>query len=91
MVLGSCKFVNLVEGSDEGHQWLSTTEFLRNELDNLAAEISATMITRHPDFRQLAAGTQFLTRTRPPAKSFSNTMKRLCTSMWTLRPDRMFR
>jgi len=47
------------------------------ELDNLAAEISATMTTRHPDFAKLAARLAVSNLHRTTSKSFSNTMKRL--------------
>jgi len=48
-----------------------------HELDNLAAEISATMITRHPDFAKLAARIAVSNLHKTTSKSFSNTMKRL--------------
>jgi ribonucleoside-diphosphate reductase alpha subunit len=47
------------------------------ELDNLAAEISATMTTRHPDFAKLAARLAVSNLHKTTSKSFSNTMKRL--------------
>jgi ribonucleoside-diphosphate reductase alpha subunit len=47
------------------------------ELDNLAAEISATMTTRHPDFAKLAARIAVSNLHKTTSKSFSNTMKRL--------------
>ncbi|MBX2912429.1 MAG: ribonucleoside-diphosphate reductase subunit alpha [Cyclobacteriaceae bacterium] len=47
------------------------------ELDNLAAEISATMITKHPDFAKLAARIAVSNLHKTTSKSFSNTMKRL--------------
>jgi ribonucleoside-diphosphate reductase alpha subunit len=49
------------------------------ELDNLAAEISATMTTRHPDFAKLAARLAVSNLHKVTSKSFSNTMKRLYT------------
>jgi ribonucleoside-diphosphate reductase alpha subunit len=49
------------------------------ELDNLAAEISATMTTRHPDFAKLAARLAVSNLHKTTSKSFSNTMKRLYT------------
>jgi ribonucleoside-diphosphate reductase alpha subunit len=47
------------------------------ELDNLAAEIAATMTTRHPDFAKLAARLAVSNLHKTSSKSFSNTMKRL--------------
>ena len=47
------------------------------ELDNLAAEISATMTTRHPDYAKLAARIVVSNLHKVTSKSFSNTMKRL--------------
>lgn len=47
------------------------------ELDNLAAEISATLTTRHPDFAKLAARLAVSNLHKTTSKSFSNTMKRL--------------
>ena len=47
------------------------------ELDNLAAEISATMTTKHPDFARLAARLAVSNLHKTTSKSFSNTMKRL--------------
>lgn len=47
------------------------------ELDNLAAEIAATMTTRHPDFAKLAARIAVSNLHKTTSKSFSNTMKRL--------------
>src|SRR5213075_3135165 len=47
------------------------------ELDNLAAEIAATMTTRHPDFAKLAARIAISNLHKVTSKSFSNTMKRL--------------
>ncbi len=49
------------------------------ELDNLAAEISATMTTRHPDFAKLAARISISNLHKVTEESFSNTMKRLYT------------
>ena len=48
-----------------------------HELDNLAAEISATMTTRHPDFARLAARIAVSNLHKTTSKSFSNSMKRL--------------
>jgi ribonucleoside-diphosphate reductase alpha subunit len=47
------------------------------ELDNLAAEIAATMTTKHPDFAKLAARIAVSNLHKVTSKSFSNTMKRL--------------
>lgn len=49
------------------------------ELDNLAAEIAATMTTRHPDFAKLAARIAVSNLHKVTSKSFSSTMKRLYT------------
>jgi len=49
------------------------------ELDNLAAEIAATLTTRHPDFSKLAARIAVSNLHKVTSKSFSNTMKRLYT------------
>lgn len=49
------------------------------ELDNLAAEIAATMTTKHPDFAKLAARIAISNLHKITNKSFSNTMKRLYT------------
>src|SRR5687768_7569147 len=49
------------------------------ELDNLAAEIAATLTTRHPDFAKLAARLAVSNLHKTTSKSFSNTMKRLYT------------
>lgn len=46
------------------------------ELDNLAAEIAATMTTRHPDFAKLAARIAVSRLHKETNKSFANTMKR---------------
>jgi ribonucleoside-diphosphate reductase alpha subunit len=47
-----------------------------SELDNLAAEIAATMTTRHPDFAKLAARIAVSNLHKVTNKSFTNTMKR---------------
>lgn len=47
------------------------------ELDNLAAETSATMTTRHPDFAKLAARISISNLHKVTETSFSNTMKRM--------------
>ncbi|MDQ3289651.1 MAG: ATP cone domain-containing protein, partial [Bacteroidota bacterium] len=49
------------------------------ELDNLAAEISASMTTKHPDYAILAARIAISNLHKVTMKSFSNTMKRLYT------------
>jgi ribonucleoside-diphosphate reductase alpha subunit len=49
------------------------------ELDNLAAEIAASMTTKHPDFAKLAARIAVSNLHKVTSKSFSNTMKRLYT------------
>lgn len=51
------------------------------ELDNLAAEIAASMTTKHPDFAKLAARIAVSNLHKVTSKSFSNTMKRLYTYM----------
>ncbi|MBM3176516.1 MAG: ribonucleoside-diphosphate reductase subunit alpha [Bacteroidetes bacterium] len=47
------------------------------ELDTLAAEVSATMATRHPDYSKLAARIAISNLHKLTSKSFSSTMKRL--------------
>ncbi len=47
------------------------------ELDNLAAEVSASMTTKHPDYAVLAARIAISNLQKETSKSFSNTMKRL--------------
>ncbi len=49
------------------------------ELDNLAAEIAASLTTKHPDYAQLAARIAISNLHKETSKSFSNTMKRLYT------------
>jgi len=49
------------------------------ELDNLAAEIAATMTVQHPDYAKLAARIAISNLHKTTSKSFSNTMKRLYT------------
>jgi ribonucleoside-diphosphate reductase alpha chain len=49
------------------------------ELDNLAAEIAASMTTRHPDFTKLAARISISNLHKVTEESFTNTMKRLYT------------
>ena len=48
-----------------------------SELDNLAAEIAATMTTTHPDYAQLAARISVSNLHKKTKKSFSDTMKDL--------------
>jgi ribonucleoside-diphosphate reductase alpha chain len=49
------------------------------ELDKLAAEVAASMTTRHPDYAVLAARIAISNLHKETSKSFSNTMKRLYT------------
>ena len=49
------------------------------ELDNLAAEISASMTVKHPDYAILAARIAVSNLHKITSKSFSNTVKRLYT------------
>jgi ribonucleoside-diphosphate reductase alpha chain len=49
------------------------------ELDNLAAEVAASMTTKHPDYAVLAARIAISSLHKETSKSFSNTMKRLYT------------
>jgi len=49
------------------------------ELDNLAAETSASLTTKHPDYAKLAARIAISSLHKTTSKSFSNTMKRLYT------------
>src|SRR3979409_1103790 len=48
-----------------------------SELDNLAAEIAASMTTKHPDFAVLAARIAVSNLHKNTKKSFSETMKAL--------------
>ena len=48
-----------------------------SELDNLAAEIAATMTTTHPDYAKLAARISVSNLHKNTKKSFSETMKDL--------------
>ena len=48
-----------------------------SELDNLAAEVAATMTTTHPDYAQLAARISVSNLHKNTKKSFSDTMKDL--------------
>jgi ribonucleoside-diphosphate reductase alpha subunit len=49
------------------------------ELDNLAAETTASLTTKHPEFAKLAARIAISNLHKVTSKSFSNTMKRLYT------------
>ena len=49
------------------------------ELDHLAAEIAASMTTKHPDYATLAARIAVSNLHKKTSKSFANTMKRLYT------------
>jgi ribonucleoside-diphosphate reductase alpha subunit len=49
------------------------------DLDNLAAEIAATMTVKHPDYAKLAARIAISNLHKTTSKSFSNTMKWLYT------------
>ncbi|MEL6607073.1 MAG: ribonucleoside-diphosphate reductase subunit alpha [Bacteroidota bacterium] len=49
------------------------------ELDNLAAEITASMTSNHPDYAILAARIAISNLQKVTSQSFSNTMKRLYT------------
>ncbi|MEM7173721.1 MAG: ribonucleoside-diphosphate reductase subunit alpha [Bacteroidota bacterium] len=49
------------------------------ELDNLAAEIAATMATKHPDYATLAARIAISNLHKTTSKSFFNTITRLYT------------
>lgn len=49
------------------------------ELDNLAAETSASMTVKHPDYAKLAARIAISNLHKNTSKSFSSTMKRLYT------------
>jgi ribonucleoside-diphosphate reductase alpha subunit len=48
-----------------------------HELDTLAAEVAATLATKHPDYSKLAARIAVSNLHKLTSKSFSNTMKRL--------------
>jgi len=50
-----------------------------HDLDNLAAEIAATLTVKHPDYAKLAARIAISNMHKTTSKSFSNTMKRLYT------------
>lgn len=50
-----------------------------SELDNLAAEVSASLTIRHPDYAVLAARIAISNLHKTTSQSFSNTMKRLYT------------
>lgn len=61
--------MKVIEGIYEG---VTTTE-----LDSLAAEVAASMTTRHPDYAQLAARIAVSNLHKNTTKSFSETMKDL--------------
>ncbi len=61
--------MKVIEGIYEG---VTTTE-----LDSLAAEVAASMTTRHPDYAQLAARVAVSNLHKNTTKSFSETMKDL--------------
>jgi ribonucleoside-diphosphate reductase alpha chain len=63
--------VKVIEGIYDG---VSTTE-----LDSLAAEISASMTTRHPDYAKLAARIAVSNLHKNTEKSFTDTMRMLHT------------
>jgi ribonucleoside-diphosphate reductase alpha chain len=50
-----------------------------SELDNLAAEVAASMTVRHPDYAQLAARVAVSNLHKNTTKSFSETMRALYT------------
>ncbi|MDX2189529.1 MAG: ribonucleoside-diphosphate reductase subunit alpha [Bacteroidota bacterium] len=52
-------------------------EISTKEIDQLAAEIAASLTTKHPDYAQLAARIAISNLHKETSKSFSNTMKRL--------------
>src|SRR5688500_16575148 len=72
------KFVNPVEVSMKVINGLYDCVSTQ-ESDNLAAEIAATLTTKHPDFAKLAARIAVSNLHKVTSKSFSNTMKRLYT------------
>ncbi|MAX12958.1 MAG: ribonucleoside-diphosphate reductase subunit alpha [Candidatus Marinimicrobia bacterium] len=49
------------------------------ELDKLAAEVAASLTTKHPDYAKLAARISISNLHKETSKSFSSTMKRLYT------------
>jgi hypothetical protein len=56
------------------------------ELDNLAAEIAASLTTTHPDYALLASRIAVSNLHKSTEKSFSKTMKRF-TNMLTRKPE----
>ena len=52
-----------------------------SELDNLAAEIAATMTTAHPDYARLAARISVSNLHKSTKKTFSEVMYTICTPM----------
>ena len=69
MVDATAMTMKVIEGIYDG---VTTTE-----LDNLAAEVAATMTTRHPDYAQLASRIAVSNLHKNTKKSFSETMKDL--------------
>lgn len=69
--------MKVIEGIYDG---VTTTE-----LDNLAAEVAATMTVRHPDYAQLASRIAVSNLHKNTRKSFSETM-RIFICMSTPRP-----
>ncbi|MEM9737688.1 MAG: ribonucleoside-diphosphate reductase subunit alpha [Bacteroidota bacterium] len=57
---------------------------ITEEIDNLAAETSASMATLHPDYNTLAGRIAVSNLHKKTSKSFSNTMKRLYSYVNTL-------
>lgn len=72
------KFIQPIEVAkkviDGLYDGVSTTE-----LDNLAAEVCASMTVKHPDYATLAARIAISNLHKTTSQSFSNTMKRLYT------------
>ena len=69
MVDATAMTMKVIEGIYDG---VTTTE-----LDNLAAEVAATMTTRHPDYAQLASRIAVSNLHKNTTKSFSETIKDL--------------
>jgi len=69
MVDATAMTMKVIEGIYDG---VTTTE-----LDNLAAEVAATMTTRHPDYAQLASRIAVSNLHKNTKKSFSETIKDL--------------
>jgi len=85
----TARIENLCQGLDE--QYIDPIEVARKvidglydgvsttELDNLAAEVCASLTTKHPDYALLAARIAVSNLHKTTSQSFSNTMKRLYT------------